>query len=188
MNPTTQRYIPEDSNPQWHCCGSLKSQTWEFIAVLIKARHLSLSRATVLKSTPSHPILMMSSQLHADLPRGHCPSGSVFLCVPIRVTCPTQILLLVWSSKQCLLSSNTSHDDWVKGKCRKLQWVRVNCVLDIVGYRKCSEKMQTAGCCGPSGLTGAVRVAKWYTERWRCEDSVVLNVLISEQSYEIFRE
>jgi hypothetical protein len=37
-------------------------------------------------------------------------------------------------------------------------------------------------------VTVAVRVAKWYRERWDYEDSVVLNVPISEHSYEIFRE
>jgi hypothetical protein len=48
--------------------------------------------------------------------------------------------------------------------------------------------MQMAACCGPGGAVGVLRVEKWCTERWSCEDSVVLNVLISEHSYEIFRE
>ena len=38
-----------------------------------------------------------------------------------------------------------------------------------IGVEKCREKMRTAACCGPGEVTGAVRVAKWYRERWSCE-------------------
>jgi len=55
----------------------------------------------------------LSFQLRAGLPRGLFPSGSAFMCFPIRATCspPPQILLAVWSPKKRLWRISTSNDN-----------------------------------------------------------------------------
>ena len=79
--------------------------TRRFIAASTTARHLSLSRATVIQSVPPHPIswrstLILSSLLCLHLPSGLFPPGlptyTLYspLLSPIRATRPAHHILL----------------------------------------------------------------------------------------------
>jgi len=77
----------------------------KFITVFTSARHMSLSWANLIQSTPLHPtswkfILILSSYLHLGLPSDLFPSGfpTKTLCTPllsrICATCPAHLILL----------------------------------------------------------------------------------------------
>ena len=93
--------------------------TRRFITAFTNARHLSLSWAKSIQSTPPHPtswrsILILSSHLHLGLPTGLFPSGfptkTLYtpLISPIRAACPDHLILLNWSRKQYWVRS-TDH-------------------------------------------------------------------------------
>jgi hypothetical protein len=80
-------------------------ETRRYDTVFTRAFHWSLSRATSIQSTPSHPIsvrslLILSTHLRLGLPSGLFPSGFhtnilyAFLFSPIRATCPAHVILL----------------------------------------------------------------------------------------------
>jgi hypothetical protein len=79
-------------------------ETWKFIAAFKRARHLSSSWATSIKSMPLHyrstssRYILISSHLHLGLPSGLFPLGfptktmhARFLSY-IRATCPAQLI------------------------------------------------------------------------------------------------
>ena len=79
--------------------------TQNFITAFTSARHLSLSWARSIQSTPPHPtscrsILMLSSHLRLGLPSGLFPSGyptkTLYktLIAPIRATFPAHFIVL----------------------------------------------------------------------------------------------
>ena len=79
--------------------------TQKFITVFTSARHLSLSWARSIQSTPSHPtswkyILVLSSHLRQGFSSGPFPSRfpNRALCTPLlsplRATCPGHLILL----------------------------------------------------------------------------------------------
>jgi hypothetical protein len=76
--------------------------TTMFIAALKSARHLSLSWASSIQSTPPHPtswrpFLILSSHRHLDLLSGLYPSGfptTTLSPPPIRSTFPTHLIFL----------------------------------------------------------------------------------------------
>jgi len=91
--------------------------TWKFFTVFTSARHLSLSWASSIQSTPAHPtswrsILILSSPLCLGLASGFFPSGfsTKTLCTPPlypkRATRPAHlifsILSLLHSFKRCI--------------------------------------------------------------------------------------
>jgi len=73
--------------------------TQRSVTVFTRSHHLPLSWATLIQSTPSHPIslrsiLILFSHLHLELLSGLCPSGFLtkilyaFLMSPMHATCP----------------------------------------------------------------------------------------------------
>ena len=83
--------------------------TRRFITALTSVRHLSLSWASPIQSTCSHPtswrsILILSTHLRLGLPSGLFPSGfptkTLYtpLSSPIRATCPAHLIhLIAWN-------------------------------------------------------------------------------------------
>ena len=78
-------------------------RTRQFITAVTSARHLSLSRASSIQSTPLHPtywrsILKLSSCLRLGIRSSLFPSGfpaiTLPLLSPIRATCPANLILL----------------------------------------------------------------------------------------------
>ena len=92
--------------------------TRRFITAFTSARHLSLSQASLIQSTPSHPtswrsILILSSHLRLDLPRDLFPSGfptkTRYLYPPQYVlNAPPTSFFSNWSPEQHLVSSTDS--------------------------------------------------------------------------------
>ena len=87
--------------------------TPKFITVLTSARHLPLSWASSIQSTPPHPtswrsILILSSHLRLGLQSGLFPSGfptkTLYtpLLSPIRATCPAHLILLYFITRTIL--------------------------------------------------------------------------------------
>ena len=87
--------------------------TRRFITALTSVRHLSLSWASPIQSIYPHPtswrsILILSTHLRLDLPSGLFPSGVptktlyTLLSSPIRATCPSHLILLVFITRTLL--------------------------------------------------------------------------------------
>ena len=87
--------------------------TRRFITALTSARHLSLSCASPIQSTYSHPtswksILILSTHLRLGIPSGLFPSGfptkNLYtpLSSPIRATCPAHLILLDFITRTIL--------------------------------------------------------------------------------------
>ena len=94
--------------------------TRRFITALTSARHLSLSWASSIQSTHSHPtsrrsILLLSSHLRLGLPSGLLPSGFSTRTLytpfpsPIRATCPAHLILLDFITAQYWVRSTLQH-------------------------------------------------------------------------------
>ena len=154
-----RNYEPNDTTSHPRRLESSTTLLWEpYISnLLIKPHQLSLSWATVIQSTISHPftltpISILFSQLRAGLPRSPLPSGSapksclhfcVFRFLPLA---PPVSSHLVWSPRQCLLRSSTSHEARQSkanlGNCSGSVWF---VLWTCWGQRNCRKKVQKAG-------------------------------------------
>jgi hypothetical protein len=99
--------------------------TWKFITVLARSRHLSLSWARCIQSTPSYHIslratLILLSYLSQDLPDG-CISFTfynqniVYIFHRSRATCPAHIIILDMIN---LIISGEAYKLWSYSFCR----------------------------------------------------------------------
>ena len=87
--------------------------TRRFITALTSVRHLSLSLASPIQSTYTHPtywrsILILSTHLRLGLPSGLFPSGSPTKTLytpfssPIRATCPAHLIIVDFITRTIL--------------------------------------------------------------------------------------